>query len=289
MMVNLPLSETFWVRGAASFTKREGFDYNTHLGTRVNGRDLHTTRISAVWEPTDRFRANLIWERFGEDDNRSRTGKQLCTTDPGLSQVGSVTNISPLFQGRMSQGCLPSSLYADAAYGTPNGTGMSHVHALTFLVGRRDSSIFSPTLPFLPAGENPYEGVVQSKNLREISTSYDPVFRASNDVVQFNLSYDIGEKLTLHSQTLYTKDDYYSTQDYNRFIPSMVFLNTSDLYGAASPALTYSPMAPGGFYNDPQLGAHDRMISADLSVSDNRQWYQELRLQGSILVLVLTI
>ncbi|MFC5388119.1 TonB-dependent receptor plug domain-containing protein [Brevundimonas bullata] len=126
MMVNIPLTETFWVRAAGSMTKREGFDHNTFLDTKVNGRDLYSTRLSAAWEPSDRFNANLIWEHFGEDDNRSRTGKQLCTRDPGPTRVGAQAVPNFMTQNRLSQGCLPGGLYGDAAYGTPNGGSFAH-------------------------------------------------------------------------------------------------------------------------------------------------------------------
>ena len=127
MMVNIPLTETFWVRGAASVTKRDGFDYNTFTDRHVNNRDLFTTRLSAAWEPSDRFNANLIWEHFGEDDERSRTGKQLCTKDPGPTRVGNTTITSSLIRNRLSQGCLPRTLFSDAAYDSPNGGAFGHI------------------------------------------------------------------------------------------------------------------------------------------------------------------
>ena len=76
-MVNVPITDTFAVRLAGSATKRDGFDYNSFNDTQVNDRDMWSTRFSALWEPTDRFRTSFIWEHFEEDDQRSRTGKQL--------------------------------------------------------------------------------------------------------------------------------------------------------------------------------------------------------------------
>src|SRR3546814_1758941 len=71
---------------------------------------LWSTRAIVAWEPSDRFRANIIWQHFEEDDNRSRTGKQLCTRDPGPATIGGVV-VPENLQGRLSQGCLPGSLY----------------------------------------------------------------------------------------------------------------------------------------------------------------------------------
>lgn len=277
MMVNIPLTETFSVRAVAGLTKREGFDQNTFKGTSVNGRDLYTTRLSAAWEPNDRFEANLIWEHFEEDDNRSRTGKQLCTTDPGPAKVGKVTITSQLIRNRLSQGCLPGSLYDDAAYGVPNGGAFAHIFLASLSFG---NDAQGKTIVGVPLGTDPYAGVTQSRNLREISTSYDPVFRVKNDVTQFNMAYDLTDRLKLISQTAYAEDAYYSSQDYNRFVSNPIFSNTDgqrDPFGK----LIIGPSAlPGGYYTDPQLGTSNRMLSADVSQSNNRQWTQELRLQS---------
>nr|WP_295237230.1 TonB-dependent receptor [uncultured Brevundimonas sp.] len=277
-MVNIPWGETFAMRGAFAFTKRDGFDYNSFNDTHVNDRDLFTTRLSARWEPTARFRANAIWEHFEEDDNRSRTGKQLCTTDPGPTQVGSATVITPYTQDQLSQGCLPGSLYSDAAYGAPNGGSFGPVR----LLGTGPNLGFGPNfelINLIPLGFDPYEGVVQSRDLREIATSYDPVFRAKNDVVQVNLEFDLSDSLTLYSQTAYAKDDYYASQDYARYVSNPAFVdsnNVFDFLGNPAP----STATPGGIYTDPQLGPSDRILAVDISQSDNRQWYQEIRLQS---------
>lgn len=277
MMVNIPLTETLWLRGAASTTKREGFDHNTFKDTRVNNRDMWSTRLSAAWEPVDRFRSNLIWEHFEEDDRRSRTGKQLCTTDPGPTKVGNYTITEPLFRNRLSQGCLPGSLYDDAAFGVPNGGAFAHIFAASFSFGRDAKGVVIPTIPL---GTDPYAGLTQSRNLREIATSYDPLFRVKNDVVQLNMEFDVHDRLKLISQTAYADDNYYSTQDYNRFVSNPLFNSTDGLFDALRKPIIGPSALPGGYYTDPQLGTSNRMVSADLSQSDNRQWSQELRLQS---------
>src|SRR5690606_37779519 len=111
-----------------AMTKRDGFDYNSFFDTRINGRDLWSTRVSAQWEPSDRFKANVIWQHFEEDDNRSRSAKQLCTTDPGVSKIGSDEITDPGLLGRISQGCLPGSLYDDAAFGKPNSASLVYLY-----------------------------------------------------------------------------------------------------------------------------------------------------------------
>ena len=269
-MINLPVTDTFWVRAAGSFTQRDGFDYNSFNDTHVNNRDLWSTRLSAAWEPSSRFSANLIWEHFEEDDNRSRTGKQLCTRDPGPTTVGTATTLD-WEQGRLSQGCLPSSLYDDAAYDVPNGMGLGQV-----FIASQTGGGFSPSMNALYGAVDwpldPYAGITQSRDLREISTSFDPTYQAENDVVQLNLEFQISDTLTFHSQTAYAKDDFRSTQDYARYVSNPIFNDSTGLIDSLSNPGD-SPISPGGIYTDPQLGASDWMLSIDLIRSYNWQWY----------------
>ena len=284
-MLNVPLGDTFAVRLAGAMTQRDGFDYNTFTKQDVNNRDLWSTRLSAKWDPTDSFTASAIWEHFEEDDQRSRTGKQLCTRDDGPTSVGGRTTTN-LIQARLSQGCLPGSLFKDEAYGVPNGLSFAQ-----FVVGNDISFGFPLTGPRNPTTlirafkdryTDPFLGVTQSRDLREIATSYDPVFRAKNDVFQLNLALDLTDNLQLISQSAYTEDRYYSSQDYNRFVSNPLFSDTNrPMLNSSGRPVAPSPALPGGIYNDPQLGPSDRMLSADLSQSNNRQWSQEIRLQST--------
>lgn len=268
-MMNIPLTDTFWLRAAGSFTQRDGFDYNTVTDRHVNDRDLWSARLSAAWEPTERFRANLIWEHFEEDDNRARTGKQLCTRDQGPSEMAGYTFGENSFeQGKLSQGCLPGSLYDDAAYGTPQGAAYAFLAMASKLWPAGSSTVYSPFFDI-----DPFNGAPQSRDLREIATPIDPVFRATNDIVQLNMALDLTDTLTLHSQTLYTRDDFYSTQDYMRFQSVPIFADTR-YPGGDGPT-------PGGIYTDPQLGPSDRMLSMDMNTSKNDQFFQEFRLQSN--------
>ena len=276
-MLNVPITDTLAVRVAGAMTKRDGFDYNTFTKKRVNDRDLWSTRASIQWEPNDRIKVNAIWQHFEEDDNRSRTGKQLCTRDAGPETVGGV-RLSQVLQSKFSQGCRPGSLYDDAAYGTPNGLSLPFVSFLrTFGLGYTRDGVAVPLLKNV----DPFSDVTQSRNLREISTSYDPVFRAKNDVVQLNIELGLGDSLTLVSQSAYSRDRYYSSQDYNRFISPPMFNDSRGLFGITGDPYSGNGISPGGIYVDPQLGPTNRLASVDLSRSRNRQWTQELRLQSS--------
>ncbi|OWR01135.1 TonB-dependent receptor domain-containing protein [Sphingopyxis witflariensis] len=283
-MLNVPVTDTLGIRVAGALTSRDGFDYNTFTQKRVNGRELWSTRAIAEWQPSDRFRVNAIWQHFEEDDNRSRTGKSLCTRDPGPAKVGNVTIADPLTRGRMSQGCLPGSLYDDAAYGAPNGNALSYYLAASGISLGLNPITRQPVTMIKPG--DPFSEVVQSRNLREIATSYDPVFRAKNDLFQVNMEFEPADGVKFVSQSAYARDRYYSSQDYNRFVSKQVFndssQNLNDIFNRPIDTGRYPGVTPGGIYCDPQVGCSDRLLSIDISRSRNRQWSQELRLQSDL-------
>lgn len=279
-MVNVPITPTLAIRAAGAYTKRDGFEYNSFNDTRVNGRDLWSTRVSALWEPTEGVRASFIWQHFEEDDNRSRSGKQLCTRDPGPEQIGNTT-VPEALRARFSQGCLPRTLFSDEAFGVPNAESFPHVFLASNIgIGSRPDG--TPVF-VVPQLTDPFEGITQSRNLREISTSYDPVFRAKNDFYQLNLDVEVADGLQFVSQTAYARDRYYSSQDYSRFASNPIFSDSTGpgLVGPLDMPIYAPNLTPGGIFTDPQLGPSDRFLSVDLSQSRNEQWTQELRLQSS--------
>jgi iron complex outermembrane receptor protein len=127
--INLPLGDKFAVRLAAAGTQRSGYDYNTVTQQNVNGRDLWSTRLGALWKPNDRLSLNFLWEHFNEADDRSRTGKQLCTrgdtpgsltwTDPDGNAHTSSVSPDTWTGSSLTPGCQAKSLYSDAASALP--------------------------------------------------------------------------------------------------------------------------------------------------------------------------
>ncbi|WP_298673108.1 TonB-dependent receptor [uncultured Sphingomonas sp.] len=284
-MLNIPLTDTLAIRGAGAWTSRDGYDYNTVTNRSVNGRDLWGTRLTATWEPSSRFKVTAAWEHFNEKDDRSRTGKQLCHTDPGPSSVGGM-DISNLLmtRGQLSQGCSDGSLYDSGAYGVPNGYSLPYlltaaqIVQMGFLPG---GGANQTVLNLLNPNKDPYSGVTQSHDLRQIATTYDPTFRARNDVFQLNAELAVTPSIKLYSQTLYTKDYYYSTQDYNRFNSGPVFNNSAGLINPFYPTDPIVGISPNGILNDPQLGSSNAIVGVDMVKSRSEQWYQEIRLQSS--------
>jgi hypothetical protein len=203
-----------------------------------------------MFNPTEKLRTNFLWERFHEDDNRARTGKQLCTKDNGPATVGGVpTGASRVF---LTQGCLPASLYGASAYGTVNSSG-----TLTGLLG----NIFGFTSGDVNTGDT------TSTDLQSIETSLDPLYQSKSNTYQFTLNYDLSDELSVTAMTSYGKGNVYTKQDYNRNISTVPFNNT--------------PFTPGGFFNDPQVGNTNKFTTIDISSGRSEQFSQELRLQSN--------
>lgn len=301
-MLNVPIADdVLGVRVAGSMTQRDGYDYNLTTKNRINGRDLWSVRTSVGFEPAPWLRANFVWEHFNEDDNRSRTGKQLCHRDAGPEMGGSASTApipgqpsSVSRQAIFSQGCKPGSLYADEAFGTVNGLALPFVFFPVSLGA--DCGSFCANAFGLYVGDgghretfiqaqDPYGGRMQSRDLREIESIRDPAYRAKADIFQLNLELDLGESLTFVSQTAFNNDSVYSIQDYNRFNTDPVFTDTSQwTYTPATAFLIgdFSNLAPGGVFCDPQLGCSSRIAGLDLSSSDSKQFSQEVRLQSHL-------
>ncbi|MEO8927466.1 MAG: TonB-dependent receptor [Caulobacteraceae bacterium] len=283
--LNFPLStDKLDLRIAGSWTKRDGYAFNSITGDAIDGRDLYSTRVTLGFKPTERLKGNFVWEHFNEDDNRSRSTKQLCTHDPGLTSIGDIQNLSPVASAFFSQGCKDASLYSPDAYGTPNGLSIPFVLAAvqsTALIGqtRVPGMGFQPVTLLKPV--DPYGGLTQSQNLREIASQFDPVYKARADILEFNFDYQLTDHLTLTSQTGYNHDQYFSQEDYNRFntVPG-VFNSTDGLHGLFNGRNT-PPIVPGGVYCDPQLGCSSSIVGVDQSNATSKQFSQEFRLQSS--------
>jgi len=287
-MLNVPLVEDkVALRIAGAWTKRDGFVTNQLTNQPIDGRDLWSTRMSLRFAPNDRIDANLIWEHFEENDDRLRSGKQLCKRDvvkqlvvPGvngapdrvidvsaypytaaLPDYGQLDYKVSIIQGVFSQGCSPSSLYSPDSFEVPNGLAIPYA-----------SVILPLGVPF-----DPYASSTQSRDLRVIESSLEPQYKAKSDTVEFQLNLDLTDNLSLTSETAWARDFIFSTQDLNRFntIPGA--------FGDNSPGGTVGRAyqnGPNGFlqFCDPQLGCSDRLIAQDLSTAKSDHFSQEFRL-----------
>jgi iron complex outermembrane receptor protein len=311
-MINIPIvDDRFDIRLAGEWTKRQGYSFNEITNQRIDGRDLWSGRMTIGFKPFSNVQTTLVWEHFSEDDDRMRTSKQLCTTDPTPTEIGGVPvrlDTGDVFsQGDyLSQGCRMGSLYASGAFGVPNGYSLPYYSPLSALLVPVRSEF------------DPYAATTQSRNLRVIESGLDPAYKAKNDTLEFNADYNISNALTFAAQTGYNHDSLWSTEDYNRFntapgafeyIPGSVTAENgvigpdpnglgrctgSDPLNAGGcanglPGGAVCTPNPGsgdgcdadGVFCDPQLGCSDRLVAQDLS--DERAWQasQEFRLTSN--------
>jgi outer membrane receptor protein involved in Fe transport len=268
-MINLPIvDDRLDIRLAGEWTKRQGYSFNESTDSRIDGRDLWSGRLSIGIKPFEDLQLNLVWEHFSEDDDRMRTAKQLCKHDPGPQSVdgvplplgGTVANPFLFSTNYLSQGCLPASLYAPESFGVPNGYSLPYVAAIQF-VGFNNVNV------------DPYAETSQSRNLRVMQSAIDPIYKAKNDTAELNADYRITPELTITSQTGFSTDFLYSTEDYNRFntSPGIFIHQGSDVF-------TSSLVDTNGVFCDPQLGCSDRLVAQDVSEEHAWQLSQEFRL-----------
>ncbi len=276
-MVNVPLSDAVAVRLAGAYLKRDGYGDNTVTGNDADSRDLYGYRASLKFAPTDTFQAIVVYDKFHEDDSRSRIGKQFCSKDVGPANVGGVAfsavpAIAQIQRGLFSQGCRATAIDAPDIFGTVNSQA-----TLGGLFG---------ALGGFQTGDA-YAGKMQSKNVRDIESTFDPIYRADTDIVQLHLEWDVTEALQLTSLTNQSRTRLYTRQDYNRYTPSVNFnttpnpVNALAAVGPAYPNVIYPALFPNGVVNDPQNGKFNRFTTSDISASSDKQFSQEIRLQSS--------
>ncbi|HEV2561058.1 MAG TPA: TonB-dependent receptor [Rhizomicrobium sp.] len=268
-MINVPIDDDrIDIRAAAEWTKRDGYSFNSFTNAPIDGRDLWSSRVTLGFKPTEDLQAYLVWEHFSESDDRLRSGKQLCKTDVGpggtpLPPDGHYTSGTVDINGIIEfvgpgfglgdnnngnfflQGCVPASLYSTESFEAPLGFA----------------------LPYIVGGANPYSIELQSRNLRVINSQLNPVYRAKNDTVEFNVDYILTPALTFSSQTGYNQDFLWSTEDFNRF--------------GSIPGFFGGPPDDPAVFCDPQLGCANRLVAEDLSDEHAWQLSQEFRLASN--------
>jgi outer membrane receptor protein involved in Fe transport len=278
-MVNVPLvDDVVALRLAGAWTKREGYATNEITGNPIDGRDLWSTRLSLRFAPTDRIDANLIWEHFEEDDDRLRSGKQLCKrhlpeTIAGIvvpwGRSGPGGNNGGLYDETYSQGCEAASLYSPDSFQAPNGLRLPYYRALA-----RASLPIVATNPDFTAFD-PYASTTQSRDLRVIESTVDPVYKAETNLVELQVNLDLTNDLSLTSETAYLSDTLFSSQDYNRFNTRPGAFRTDFVQ------VNRGLLDEEGFFCDPQIGCANRLVAMDLSTAISTQFSEELRVSSN--------
>jgi iron complex outermembrane recepter protein len=304
-MINVPIvDDRADLRIAGEWTKRDGYSFNAITNAPIDGRDLWSGRVTLSLKPTENLQATIVWEHFGESDDRMRTAKQLCKTQSPPTSVNGVpvpaptldvrsSGVNTIYGNYLSQSCQATSLYSPDAFEVPYGFSLPYAIAL----GAADGA---------NVNVDPYSSTTQSRNLRVIESAINPHYQAKNDVLELNADYALTPSLTFTSQSGYNQDFLWSTEDYNRFNTSPgVFLlksngplsapdglgfcdlhgntGTPSCVGDGAPCVvgSSSNCAASAIFCDPQLGCSDRIVAEDLSEERAWQLSQEFRLSSN--------
>jgi len=231
-MVNLPLTESFGVRVAGFYLKRDGFTKNLFDNSRIDGRDMYAVRGSVRWEPTDDTTVDFMAYYFREDDDRLRIQKQLCERDP--------TGVL---------GCLPNRL----------GTGVTNANSTlaSTLTSREGLSIVLANPAAGAAfglgsiyGPDAYANFTNPADLRTVNTDFDPTYFTTEQQYMGRIEHDFGA-ISVQLSGLYQKAEVDSQQDYNLsisnragYLPALTALSLTPSLANARNALI--PNGPTG-------------------------------------------
>ncbi len=283
-MINLPIvGDKLDLRMAGEWTKRDGYSFNDTTHKPIDGRDLWSGRLTVGFRPVKSFEADFVWEHFYENDDRLRSGKQLCKTDFGTATVtdwnghtvtipvgsfltGNISDPFAVTRTNFSQGCLPTSLYSKDAFQVPYGPSLPFVSGAAF-----ESLIYNNI--------DPYAQTTQSTNLRHIQSVIAPRYLAKNDTLEFNTTWNATPWLTVHSDTGYNRDFLWSSEDYNRFDTSPGIFKPEPVGHVGGSALG-NAVSANGVFCDPQLGCSDRLVVQDLAEEHSWQFSQEFRAES---------
>ncbi len=189
-------------RVAGLYLKRDGFTHNLFDNSYVDGRDLYSVRASLRLTPTPTTTIDLVGQYFHESDNRARSQKQLCHRDP--------TGIL---------GCLPDSLQAQPL--NSNAFFANVITSKEFLA----LNGFGPAAGLLALnsvyGPDTYRNGVVPTDLRTIDAQYDPVYRASEKIVNLNIQQKF-DHATLTVIAGYSESANNGREDYNQIIPTAI-------------------------------------------------------------------
>ncbi|HSZ75594.1 MAG TPA: TonB-dependent receptor plug domain-containing protein [Rhizomicrobium sp.] len=207
--VNIPIvTDMLGVRVAGDWVKHDGFVLNINNGQHYDNENTYSVRGSVRFQPTQDTTIDLVASSSRESDNKMRSQKQLCTTDP----TGTL-------------GCLPDSLGTQPV--NPNAT-LSNISSSVQAMESLGASI-NPLLagefanfgfldlrqtPVLPAGD------VDPASLRQINTDFAPLYRASENFVALNAKQNINPDLTVTFVGGYEDHSTWSQESYNN-VPAL--------------------------------------------------------------------
>lgn len=174
-MVNMPISDTFALRAAVITDRHDGYaDFQTPPdvpgvnksvfitgGKKYYAADQRSARISALWQPTDKFKWNLSIE--GYQDTGAPVIGLMQTPRPGQKLWSTLSDTAPQ-QDRRSL-----ALRSQIDYQINDAMALTYVAGASRIMGSTNTDTDAGTLP--PTGPNTPGGAFQENHT--VSSQYD--------------------------------------------------------------------------------------------------------------------
>ncbi len=194
-MVNIPVGDTFGVRLAGFYLKRDGYTQNLFDGSQIDGRDMFAVRGSIKWEPTPDTTVDFMAYYFREDDDRARIQKQLCQRDPTgvLGCLNTRRDFDKVNTNATFTGTLGSSEFF-AINSLPAALGLNSIY-----------------------GPDGHAGFVEPNDVRQVRTDFTPEYFTDELQLQGHLEHNFGA-IQVGLTGTYQETSVDSRQDYNTSI-----------------------------------------------------------------------
>ncbi len=285
--VNIPLvQDQLGLRVAGDWIKHDGFTTNIANGDKIDDRDDYSVRGSLRWQPSDRTTVDLVGQYSRESDNRMRSQKQLCATDPS---------------GTL--GCLPYQL----GFGAVNlnatlATIASSVQGLNSAFAGSPLAGIGNALGLFDLTQQPVvpPGIINPTDLRKVNTDFDPTYNANDRFFSLQIKQELSDWLDGTLVLGYDKNHVFSQESYNNVsgepidqtrlaVAEATFLGTLSAIAGPAYAALYAPFFshagqlpisnPGklGIISGDIRGYSSNATAFDQSNNDNKEWSAELR------------
>lgn len=214
--VNIPLGETFAVRAAGSFVKRDGFARNIATGQSLGEIDSLSGRVGMLWTPTGNFKSYLVVDLFRANDT------------PQPFQLLQVNPNSPVAQ---SNG-LPAQLLATRARSHDVGT-------LNEIIESRSRNTGVTNVSELTLGGVTFKNILgyrkaKTFDVQEVDATAVPLLAIRNDVMSEQLSEEFqilgstfGDRLDYVVGLNYFNENNFQRVDQNLGTPNLLRILTA--------------------------------------------------------------
>ncbi|MBV8799686.1 MAG: TonB-dependent receptor plug domain-containing protein, partial [Alphaproteobacteria bacterium] len=207
-MVNVPIVDgQLGIRAAGDWLRRDGFVTNVFNGSDIDGRDQYSFRGSVRWEPTSATTIDLVTQVSHEGDNRMRSQKQYCSTDP----TGTL-------------GCLPDTisnglvnLNSNLSTIASSIQGLNTAFAGTPLAGLGyELGLFDLTqTPGLPALCLQPGNPCNPSDPRKVYSDFNPQYKANDLLYGLNWKQKLADWLDATLVAGWDKNNVWSQESYN--------------------------------------------------------------------------